>query len=116
MTLTVAQQNSIATTEASALAYLSLHTADPTTTGGNEVTGGSPAYARQALVWGTAAAGQISASQVSFNAPAVTATHFGFWSAVTGGTWLGGDPLTAAQTLSAQGVIQVTPKLTVTAS
>lgn len=116
MTLTVAQQNNIATTEAAALLFLSLHTADPTTTGGSEVTGGSPAYARQSLVWGTAASGQITATQVSFNAPAGTFTHFGFWSAATGGTWLGGDPLTAAQTLSSQGVVQVTPKLTVTAS
>lgn len=76
--------------------YSSLHTASPGTTGANEVTGGS--YARQATIFGTASAGVMSTTDAQnfTSMPAVTVTHFGEWSAVTSGTWLGGGQLSAS--------------------
>jgi len=73
------------------LAYASLHTADPGQSGTSEVTGGSPAYARKAITMGAASNGQIAAStQPVFDVPGgTTVTHVGFWSAVSGGTFLG---------------------------
>ena len=73
--------------------YLSQHTADPGTTGANEVTGGS--YARQPITFGTASAGsEASTDAQSFTSmPSVTGDLWsGLWSAVTGGTFLWGDP------------------------
>lgn len=109
--------NAIATAEVANLVYLSIHTADPGTTGVNEATGGSPAYARVGpLSWGTASGGVSTATQVSVNVPAGTYPYFGYWSAATGGTFHGGNPLGTSQTLSGQGVIQVVPKVTATVS
>jgi len=64
--------------------YVSLHTADPGTTGASEVTGGS--YARVAVTWNVASGGSVTNSNVvTINLPSgVTATYFGVWS--TGGT------------------------------
>lgn len=109
MPLIVAERNQMLTTETARLVYLSLHTADPSTTGAAEATGGAPAYARKLLAWGAASAGSITATQVPFDAPAGSYSYVGYWSAVTGGTFLGGAALATAQTLSSQGVIQVTP-------
>jgi hypothetical protein len=84
--------------------FASLHTADPSTTGANEATGGSPAYARKAITWNTAASGALdnNANPV-FDVPAGTYTHFGLWSAATGGTFYGGGALSASETFGAQG-------------
>ena len=73
------------------LAYASLHTASPGESGTSEVTGGSPAYARKAITMAAASGGQIAASnQPVFDVPGgTTVTHVGFWSAVSGGTFLG---------------------------
>ncbi len=80
---------------ASSATYISMHTADPGTTGASEVTGGSPAYARKPASWGTAASGTRSlSSAVVFDIPSgVTVSHFGLWSAASGGIFLGGDNL-----------------------
>ena len=76
--------------------YASLHTADPGDTGTAEVTGGSPAYARKEVTWNAAAAGSLDSSNAPvFDVPAGTTVSFvGFWSAVTGGTWLGSADVT----------------------
>ena len=78
-----------------AVTYLSLHTADPSTTGTAEVTGGTPAYARKPVTWGAATAGTKSVSAaVTFDVPgSTTVTHFGCWTAATGGTFQGSDVL-----------------------
>lgn len=70
---------------------LSLHTADPTDTGTNEVTGGS--YTRQSLSWGTALNGEITTDlDVEFsNMPAATITHVGIWDG-TDFLWYGALP------------------------
>lgn len=71
----------------------SLHTAY-SSTGTNELTGGTPAYARKAATW-AAASGRskaISASMV-FDVPAAqTVRWVGFWDAVTAGNFLGMTP------------------------
>lgn len=71
----------------------SLHTAY-SATGTNEVTGGSPAYARKAATW-AAASGRSKATSASmvFDVPASTTVRWvGLWDAVTAGNFLGMTP------------------------
>lgn len=52
---------------------------------GTEATGGSPAYARQAVTWAAAASGQKSNSgALTFDVPAGSYFAFGLFNAVTG--------------------------------
>jgi hypothetical protein len=82
-------------TPATGIRFLSLHTAY-SATGANEVTGGSPAYARKAAVWNAAASGQKALNAgVTFDVPAGTVAFVGFWTAVTAGTFLGMQPASA---------------------
>lgn len=54
---------------------------------GTEATGGSPAYARQAVTWGAAATGQKSnTGSLTFDVPAGTYGFFTLWNASTGNT------------------------------
>lgn len=93
--------------------YVSLHTADPSTTGTGEATGGSPAYARKQTTWtGGTSDGSVVGSQVTFDAPAGTFTHVGVWTAATAGTFIGGFALSSSVALGAQGQILVTPTIT----
>jgi hypothetical protein len=93
--------------------YVSLHSADPTTSGGSEnaATGG---YVRQACSWNTAAGGAMTnSSSLSFStAGSVAVTHFGTWSASSAGTYaLGGalaSSVTAASITIAAGAISIT--------
>lgn len=80
---------------AALVTHLSLHSGDPGTTGANEVTGGSPAYARKAVTWGAAASRQVDiASAVAFDVPAsTTAFWVGMWSALSAGTYYGAIPV-----------------------
>lgn len=51
---------------------------------GTEATGGSPAYARQPVTWGAAAARQKSNTNAfTFDVPAGTYAYFTFWNVVT---------------------------------
>ncbi len=108
--------NDAASDETARYLYVSLHTADPGTTGASEASGGSPAYARQAAVWAAPAGGVASAGQVTFNVPAGSYSYFGLWSALTGGTFFAGKALTATQSPGSQGQVLVTVTLTVTGS
>lgn len=74
--------------------YVSAHTADPGTTGTNEVTGGS--YARKSITWAAAATANLNSSNAPvFDIPAGnTITHIGLWSAVTAGTFYGSFDIT----------------------
>jgi hypothetical protein len=50
-----------------------------------EATGGSPAYARQAVTWGTPASGQVSNTGIlTFDVPAGTYGFLTFWNASSG--------------------------------
>jgi hypothetical protein len=98
---------------AAAATYISAHTADPSTTGANEVTGGS--YARVATTWGAASNGSRVGSQVSLNIPAgTTVTHWGLWTAGTSGTFKYGGALDASEAFGSAGTLQHTPTLTAT--
>lgn len=79
-------------------AYVSLHTATPSTTGASEATGGG--YARQACSWNAAASGsKTNSSALTFTTAGATAnTHFGTWSAVTVGTYGMGGAFTSSVT------------------
>lgn len=74
--------------------YAALHSADPGATGAdNELSGGSPAYARKAISLGAASGGARAATtQPVFDVPAATTvSHASLWTAVTGGTCLATD-------------------------
>ena len=79
--------------------HLSAHIAwSPT--GANEVTGGSPAYARKAGAWDSAS-GAVAAlsAAVTFDVPAATTVlYVGRWTALTAGTFLGMSPLNGTET------------------
>lgn len=86
---------------AAVAARVSLHTGSPGTTGANEVAGGG--YARQVITWNAAAGGSLDDSnQPVFQVPgSTTVTHFALWTA--GGTYLGGDALSAPETFNTAG-------------
>lgn len=116
MPLVDAERNTIADAEAARLVYVSLHTGNPATTGANEVSGGSPAYARKSLTFPAATGGTATSAEVTFDVPAGTYTHFGTWSAATAGTFRGGNPLAASQTISSQGQIKLVVSVPVAVS
>jgi hypothetical protein len=86
-----------------AATHVSLHTADPGTSGASEVTGGS--YARQAITWNPASDGQKTVVEPPvFQVPGSTViTHFGLWNAGSGGTYRFGKLLPNPQTFSSPG-------------
>lgn len=71
---------------------VSLHSADPGTTGANEVTG--TGYARQVPTWGPAEGGTATTTApMTFQVGAGNeVTHYGTWGA--DGTFHGGKPVT----------------------
>ncbi len=78
MSLTTAAKNTML--NALTIDTASLHTTFPGLTGANEVAGGTPAYARKAVSFGTATGGARSLSAaVTFDVPATTVRWFGFW-------------------------------------
>ena len=95
MSLTIAAKNTML--NALTVDTASLHTAFPGLTGANEVSGGSPAYARKAVTFGAAAGGSRALSAaVSFDVPATTVRWFGFW---VSGSYVGYAPNGGAQLL-----------------
>lgn len=93
--------------------WLSLHTADPGSTGASEVSGGTPAYARKQTTWGTPASGSMTGSKVSIDVPATTVVAVGVWTASSAGNYR--DKLTIpSTTVSANATIDVTPTITIT--
>lgn len=78
------------------LAYTQLHSADPSTTGANEL--GSTT--RLACSWNAASGrSKTNSSALSFTTPGTTAaSHFGTFSAVSAGTFGIGGALTASVT------------------
>jgi hypothetical protein len=89
--------------------YASLHSGDPSTTGANEISGGSPAYARKAITWNAASGGNLdnNANPV-FDVPAsTTVAYVGLFSAVTSGTFYGSADVTD-EVFAGQGTYTVT--------
>lgn len=89
-----------------AATHLSIHTAVPNASGSNESTA-----ARVAAGWGAPANGDFATlTNKAFTGGAASgpATHLGFWSALTAGTFYGYLPLTGDQTFNAAGQYTVT--------
>lgn len=75
-----------------------------------EISGGSPAYARAAIAWSSAADGSMddSTNGAEMNVPASGVVDYvGFYSASTGGTLYAIDPVTQ-ETFGGQGTYTVT--------
>ena len=87
--------------------YGSLHTAEPNSSGSSEVTGGS--YSREAISWAAASNGTaVSDAQIVFDVPGgTTITHFGYWSAASGGTFYGARALNSPQTYATDGTFTI---------
>lgn len=92
--------------------YLSLHSADPADTGANELSGGSPAYARKAVTLDAAVMSGSTAQQGHANAPTFdvpagsTVAYVGRWNGASGTQWRGSFSVTP-ETFGAQGTYQV---------
>lgn len=89
--------------------YAALHSGAPGATGAdNELSGGSPAYARKAVSFGAAAAGARALSAaVLFDVPAgATVSYMSLWTAATGGSCVFIDDVTS-ETFAAQGQYQL---------
>lgn len=112
---TVTMRNALATAYKSTAAFAALYTAIPTSTETGEVSGGSPAYARNASNWGTVTTSAVSASPAAFNVPASTTIQgAGFHSAGTAGVtadYLDGGSVTQ-QAFASQGTYTLTATYT----
>jgi hypothetical protein len=81
--------------------FASAHSGDPGATGtANELTGGTPAYARKAITWATAtsATPSVKALVATFPVfdvpPGSTVSYMGFWTLATGGVYGGAIDVT----------------------
>jgi hypothetical protein len=110
-------KNTMATYYGTLGTYIGLATGNPgsTATPSNEVTGGSPAYARVATTWGSASGGAITGTAVTINTPAATITYIILASAATTGAanMIDNASITSV-VMSGQGQIVVTPTYTQT--
>jgi hypothetical protein len=109
--------NAIRALLTSNIGYISLHTADPGTTGANEATG--TGYARGSSTFPAASGGTGStgtqASVTARTGTATAATHVGIWTASSAGTFITGIPLSVTENFStAGGTLNYTPTLTAT--
>ena len=108
-------KETLSTAYGSTGSWISVHTADPGTTGTAETSSGSPAYARKQTTWTPGTSDGVNAgSQVTIDVAAGTYTYIGLWSAVTGGTFYDKYLLPTAQTFATQGQLLVTPSFAVT--
>lgn len=93
------------TAPATPCTHVSLHSATPGDNGANEISGGSPAYARKAVTFADASTKSMTQNGTDpvFDIPPSTTIGFvGFWSAITGGTFLGFSTITE-ETYAGQG-------------
>lgn len=88
--------------------YASLHNGNPSTTGANEISGGSPAYARKSVSWAAAASGALTTNaQIVFDVPSGTTIQYvGFWTLASGGVFLGHVTITN-ETFGGQGTYTI---------
>lgn len=109
MALSTTELNALAQKFATDAAFASLHSANPGTAGANELSGGAPAYVRKGLTWGAPANGAVATTAaVTFDIPAAgVVAYVGFWSAATGGTFLGSQIVTT-ENYAGQGTYTLT--------
>lgn len=75
---------------------------------GTEAIGGTPAYARQAVTWGTAASGQLTnTNALTFDVPAGTYAYLSYHNASTGNTnnYRGYGPMVGASPVKGFGTV-----------
>lgn len=89
--------------------WISIHEGDPGTLGSSEKAGTT----RQQTTWGSSSSGTAVGSQVTFSSvPSGSYTHYGVWTAATGGTFRWGFSLSPGITLSDVGTVLLTPRIT----
>lgn len=99
MGFTTVEKNAILDAVSARWTHASLHSAGTAGTGANELTGGSPAYARKALTWAAGSGGQVltATTAQAFDVPAGSSVKFvGMWSASSAGTFRAGAPADSA--------------------
>jgi hypothetical protein len=108
MPLTDGTLNSLGTHLAGLITHVSLHTAAPGSTGANESTA-----ARLPVTWTVDADGDLTTTQKNFTGGAANGPvhSTGYWSAITGGTFRGSDPVTGDTTFNAAGEYSATPTI-----
>lgn len=92
--------------------WFALHSGDPGTTGASE--GSGTGHARGQTTWtaANAGAGTKAGTQALMGAAAGTWTHWGLWTAETGGTFHLGGLLPVTEVYAAPGTYGLTPTLT----
>lgn len=107
---TTTQQNNLASAYASNGPAGSVYTTTPTSSPGTEPSGGSPAYARKTIGWGSPSGGVITGS-ATFDIPSgTTLVGAGVHSSTSGtaaATYLDGTTVTS-QAFASQGTYAVT--------
>lgn len=106
----VTARNAQASAVAAGATWISAHTSDPGTTGAGE----DAAVPRKQTAWGAPSGGDILGSQVALDISGAGGgpyTHFGVWSAVSGGTFWVGNALSPAETFLGAGQLRVTPTI-----
>ena len=97
LTKTMTQDTSFAS---GAVPWVSLHSADPGGTGAHEVTSGTSIYGRQVATFAGSDGIDTLSVPLSIVLADATVTWIGYWTAQTGGTFLGGFPLIGAGTIA----------------
>jgi hypothetical protein len=113
----VTQRNAMATAYGAAAPYGDLFTGDPGTANAatNELTGGSPAFARKALSWGAASASAVVGTATFDVPPSTTVAYFGVCVSSVLTTADVRDSVTVtSQTFASQGTYAVTATYTQT--
>lgn len=103
-------ENNACTGLVTAASFFGLNSATPGTTGANEISGGSPVYARVAITWGTASAGAISNATTALTvnvASGTTVAYCSTWSLVSSGVYQIGAALNTSVTFNSQGTFTV---------
>ena len=107
MALTSGALNLMLDAFAAAATHVSLHTAEPSGAGSNEVSGGS--YTRELSGWAAADSGSVvNSGDIVFDVPSsTTISHIGYWSASTAGTFYGWRVLDTSQTFATAGTYTI---------
>lgn len=112
MVRNTSMRNTLANAYAAAGPNGALFSADPGTTDAatNELTGGTPAYARKNMGWATAANGSVTSAATTFDVSAgSTVAYFGVCTSATRGTAdVRDSAAVTSQTFNSQGTYAVT--------
>lgn len=105
MALTDTAKNAMLDALAALVTHVSLHTDVVGSGSGGEVTGGSPAYARQACAWGASSGANIDLTGTEvFDIPAATTVkRLGFFGHLTNATPYYGDAELTDEVYAGQG-------------